>query len=232
MLCVSHVTKMYTPTLGLRCADFTAEGGDTLALIGPNGSGKSTLIKILCDVHRADNGTCTLNHCMIQQCKSDIGFLPETPYLITGLTAIQFLRYVAGMKKMDSFASANEYLKLFQADSYAARKIYSLSQGQQKRIALIAAIMSNPYLLVLDEPTNGLDTMTLLLLKKLLLERRTNHQITILSSHILDFVENVATKVIFIKNGFTMPPHDISQNLEEDYIKTFLCAADISQNFQ
>lgn len=222
MLIVEDVVKMYAPNIGLRSANFSAEAGDVFALIGPNGSGKSTLLKILCDIYRPDQGSCMLSGKRLDQCKDQIGFLPEIPYLVDALTGIQFLRYIAGMKNLQSSDGIHRYIKLFQADTYGNVKLRDLSQGQRKRFALIAALVGDPALLILDEPTNGFDTMTLLQLKRILAERSNKKKITILSSHVLDFVQNVATEVMFIKNGVTLKQKVASNELENEYFELFI----------
>ena len=222
MLEVHGVSKLYAPDKGLTSAEFHAVDGDILALLGPNGSGKSTLMKILCDVHTQDRGECILDGVPTTQCKAHIGYLPEVPYSAPSLTGMQFLRYIAGMKGENSLDYSIDMLAFFEADTYAHERIGSLSLGQQKRFALIAALMGNPRLLILDEPTNGFDTMTLLKMKELLRIRSAQGKITILSSHVLDFVQSLASKVVFIKNGITLPEDDNIARLEETYINLFM----------
>lgn len=221
MLTVRNLSKQYAPGIGLLQGDFDAQPGEILALIGPNGSGKSTLLQILCDVHRPDQGECLLEGEPVHKRKHDIGYLPEIPYLIDGLTGYQFLRFLAGMKEAADFKPVEETLALLQAEASAGQKLGSLSQGHRKRIALAAALIGDPALLILDEPTNGFDTMTLLQLKSVLRKRSEEKKITVLSSHVLDFVKSIATKVIFIKNGHTLPPDPLMGDIEARYLSLF-----------
>lgn len=221
MLQVNNLRKVYSNGLGLHQASFTAEAGEVLAIVGPNGAGKSTLIKILCSIHSPDAGVCLLDNQPIKQMKSDLGFLPETPYLIDELTCSQFLRYIASMKGVSDESEIVSRLLYFGADLYAEEKLRSLSQGQRRCISLIASLIPDPRLLILDEPTNAFDTLTMLRLKKLIAERRNKGMITLFSSHILDFVENTATHILFIKDGRTYPVEKISDGLEAKYLDLF-----------
>lgn len=221
MLCFSNISKEYAQGVGLLHANFVANCGDLLALIGPNGAGKSTLIKIICDVHRPDKGECLLNGKSIFQCKNDIGYLPETPYLINSLNGLQFLKFIAGIKGNIDYEEIEKLIDYFNVGEYLNFKLKSLSQGQRKKIALIASLIGNPYLLVLDEPTNALDTITLIKLKELLRERSINGKITILSSHVLDFVKDIATKVVFIKEGIASLENINIQKIEQIYLEMF-----------
>ena len=222
MLTIHHAVKLYAPGIGLKEASFQADAGDVVALIGPNGSGKSTLLKIICDVYRPDKGQCLLRGIPTHECKQEIGYLPEIPYLVDALTGHQFLKYIAGMKGISSFDEISQYLALFEAETFAGSKLSFLSQGQRKRIALIAALMGNPYLLILDEPTNGFDTVTLLRIKEVLRKRSEQGKITILSSHVLDFLKNVSSKVVFIREGYTVHEERALHNIEETYIELYI----------
>lgn len=222
MLCIRNVSKQYAPGVGLLRADLAAAPGSVVALVGPNGSGKTTLLKVLCDVHRPDTGECLLGGVPLALCKGEMGYLPESPYLVDALTGFQFLEFIAGMKGVADFAPAGEMARALHAQEYAGQRLGLLSQGQRKRIAFIAAMIGNPALLILDEPTNGLDTMTLLQMKSVLRDRAGQGKITLLSSHILDFVKNVATEVVFIKNGHTLPREAHIAGIEERYMELFL----------
>ncbi len=222
MLCIRNVSKQYAPGVGLLRADLTAVPGSVVALVGPNGSGKTTLLKVLCDVHRPDAGECLLDGVPLALCKGRMGYLPESPYLVDALTGFQFLEFIAGMKGVADFGPAGEMVRALHAQEYAGQRLGLLSQGQRKRIAFIAAMIGNPALLILDEPTNGLDTMTLLQMKSVLRDRAAQGKITLLSSHILDFVKNIATEVVFIKNGRTLPGEADIAGIEERYMELFL----------
>ncbi len=222
MLMVKNLVKMYDAKAGLKQANFTAWPGDVLALVGPNGSGKTTLLHVLCDVHKADSGQCTLNGTPLALCKADIGFMPETPYLIDALTGIEFLRFIAGLKGLPSLDSIDEHMAAFGVSAFATKRMKTLSQGQRKRFSLLAALLGEPPLLILDEPTNGLDTESLIKLKGILLERAKHKKITLLSSHVLDFVKNTANKVVFIKAGETVAEMDASCDVEQEYVAMFM----------
>lgn len=222
MLMVKNLVKMYDSKTGLKQANFTALPGDVLALVGPNGAGKTTLLNVLSDVHKADSGVCTLDGKSIELCKADIGFMPETPYLLDTFMGIEFLRFIAGLKGLSSLDSIDEHIKAFNVLGFAQKRMKALSQGQRKRFSLLAALLGDPHLLILDEPTNGLDTETLIKLKEIIMRRAKSEKITLLSSHVLDFVQNTASKVVLIKDGKTVAELDASCDIEKEYVTMFM----------
>ena len=222
MLEIRDLAKMYDSKSGLKQASIIALPGDVLALVGPNGSGKTTLLNVLCDVHKADSGYCALDGIPLNFCKADIGFMPETPYLLDSLTGVEFLRFIAGLKGLSSLDTINEYMTALNVLGFAMKRMKTLSQGQRKRFSLLAALLGEPKLLILDEPTNGLDTESLIKLKEIFAERSKNGKITLLSSHVLDFVKSTANKVVFIKNGEATTEFDASCDIEEKYIAMFM----------
>lgn len=221
MLEISSVSKMYAPDVGLKNATFSVLPGDVLAIIGPNGSGKSTLLGVLSDRHHADSGFCHMDSQPLNTRKAEIGVLQEEPYLIETMDAVQYLKYIANLKCMTSFDTIDTLINYFDVKGFSQKKIAYLSQGQRKRIALITSLMTNPYLLILDEPTNGFDTQTILRLKKMILDRRAQSKITLLSSHVLDFVQSVATKGVFIRDGYVTEVFDVDKELERKYKEYF-----------
>lgn len=125
------------------------------------------------------------------------------------------------MKSDTNYDNIQELMDYFNIGEYSNSKLKNLSQGQRKKIALIASLIGNPYLLVLDEPTNALDMMTLIKLKELLRERSRSGKITILSSHVLDFVKDISTKVVFIKEGRASLENINMQEIEQTYLEMF-----------
>lgn len=221
MLEIKSVSKMYAAGIGLRSASFSAFPGDVIAIVGPNGSGKSTLLSVISDRYHADSGVCLLDNQLLNKQKERISILLEEPYLVESMNGIQYLKYIAGLKGMLSFETIDLLIDFFDVEGYIKQKISYMSQGQRKRIVLISALMNDPSVLILDEPTNGFDTQTILRLKKILAIRSERKQITLLASHVLDFVQSVATKVIFIKSGQTSEVYSIDMELETKYAQYF-----------
>jgi ABC-type multidrug transport system ATPase subunit len=222
MLLVSRVKKTYPNGAGIILADFAVTPGNVLSLVGPNGSGKTTLIKTICGIYRIDNGFIKLKESFIAHCHNEIGYLPETPYFIMEYTVNQFIKYIAGLKKCISTHEINELVDLLGVRNLSDCKLFQLSQGQKKRVALICSLINYPYLLLLDEPTNGLDPEAIIVLKNIIKKRRQDNKITIISSHILDFIKTITDIVIFIKEGVTYYAEFSLENIENEYTKLYL----------
>lgn len=221
MLTVDRLKKMYTSTLGLHHASFNLADGAALALVGPNGAGKTTLIKVLADIYRPDSGQCLLDGTPLRLRKEDIGYMPETPFVMKELSGLSFLSYIAGMKGLATHEEILRLIGFFGADSYVSNKLVTLSQGQMRCVSLIAALMGSPRLLLLDEPTNSLDTMTILRLKDIIESRKAAGQLTLISSHVLDFVKSCTSHALFIKAGRTLPMQPTDPDLERQYLAHF-----------
>lgn len=180
---------------------------DALALLGANGAGKSTLLKLILGLIEPDEGRVLVCGHEVRRepvrVRSFLGYLPEDLLLYERLTGREFLRFVAGMKGLGKEARMriDEEIRLFGLDSKKDILIRQYSFGMKKRIGLIAAMLGEPKILILDEPLNGLDVETILLVRRRLEEYRSEGRIVIFSSHIMDFVERTATRVVILKQG-------------------------------
>jgi ABC-2 type transport system ATP-binding protein len=120
------------------------------------------------------------------------------------LTGAEFLRYIAGLKGAPRSNDVSESVRMMDAEAFINKKTASMSMGQKRRVSFIAALINNPQLLILDEPTNSMDISTVIAIKNIIGSRAANGSITIVSSHVLDFIKNIATKIVFIKDGYTI----------------------------
>lgn len=203
MLTLKNITKIFSNGKGIKNISFQADCGKILALLGPNGSGKSTTLNIIAGLSKPTKGICRFfNKNPIEpSTKNNISYLPDEPFLYENLTVIEFLNFIQSMKNIDESIYIKELLKKFELWEYKNQKIKNFSFGMKKKVALIATIINNPKLLIMDEPTNGLDTKSILLMKKYLSEMKKRGSIIIISSHILEFVASISDNIIFIKNG-------------------------------
>jgi ABC-type multidrug transport system ATPase subunit len=204
MLEVKGLRVLYSENAGLFGADIRVPDGEVFAVLGPNGSGKTTLLKTMCDVLRPDAGDVYLDGRPLRERKRDLGYMPEEPCLLPTLTVWQNLVFVAGLKKRGGADEISGLLETFRLAPKARALAGNLSQGQRRKVQLAAALLGDPRVLVLDEPTNGLDTAALLALRDVLAGRRERGKTTILTSHVLEYVEGVATGHVFLKNGVTV----------------------------
>ncbi len=207
MIEVRDLTKFYGDVRALRNVNFSVKPGEIIGLLGPNGAGKTTLMKIMTGFLLPDSGTVSvggfdvIKH--IGKVQEMIGYLPENAPLYPELTVQSHLRLMADLRRIP----APEQQKLISAAVLAAglksrltRPISTLSKGFRQRVGLAQAILHKPHVLVLDEPTNGLDPTQILEVRNLI-KKLALHSTVIISTHILSEVEATCDRAIIIMNG-------------------------------
>jgi ABC-2 type transport system ATP-binding protein len=191
---VSLVVRAVWKRLGgrdvLRGVSFTLEEG-VLAVLGPNGSGKTTLLRIVAGVVEPDEGTVTLRGRPLARAHRDLGYVPEAADAPPHLTALELERLCASVRRAP--ALADDVRRRLGVDVLAGQRLGSLSLGQRRRACLAAALVGDPWLLVLDEPTNGLDPAGAALLGDLLLERAAAGRAALVATHDLELTRRVAS---------------------------------------
>jgi len=225
MLELSGVTKLYTPTTGVKNICVSIPCGQIVAFVGLNGAGKSTLFNIVGRVLKADSGTCTFEGSPLDSMRiSEVGFLPESMYLLEDFTPLQMVRFMNTMKEFDAAETEIDALLCrFGIDTYGNKKIKKLSQGMRKRVELVCALLGDPKLLILDEPLNSLDIQGVLAFKDMLKDFKARGAVVLLSSHILDFLDTTVDQVVFLKHGEIVEIcSDLSERVEDLYRKHIL----------
>ena len=226
MLEVKSIKKVYPNNRGLHELTLEIEPGETVALVGPNGSGKSTSLNIIAGILKSNVGVCRINglETLHTETKRSIGFLEESPFFYGNSSVLDFLNFIWLVKFPDiENGDIFRLLSKFELTDYNGMKIKELSMGLRQRVGLISALMNSPPLIVLDEPTNGLDTWGVLCLKDELLALRDKGCVVILSNHILDFVKDVCSRIIFLKDGYMQEDlyNNTSVNLDETYRRIY-----------
>lgn len=225
MLNVNNVSKLYSNGRGVNEFTFMANAGEVIGIVGPNGAGKSTILKILAGLLAPDKGTITINNDNLfnENNIKEISYLPDTPFLYEKLSLIDFIEFVVSMKGINDTSECTILLNEFELWKYRNEKISSFSFGMKKKISLVCALIGQPKILILDEPTNGLDTKSILIMKKYIDKLITKGSIVIISSHILEFIEKIAVKIIFIKDGNLIKIIDTKEGtVENEYINIFI----------
>jgi ABC-2 type transport system ATP-binding protein len=180
--------------------------GSVYGFLGPNGSGKTTTIRLLLGLLKKDKGEITLFGKPFQKnridCLSKVGALIENPSLYEHLTATENLKISANYRKEISKDRIDEVLEIVKLSYVKKKKVKAFSLGMKQRLGLAIALLSNPKLLILDEPTNGLDPKGIIEMRELIKELNENHGITIfISSHLLSEIEKTCTHVGIINSG-------------------------------
>ena len=207
MIEVQHLTKRYGPITAVDDVSFRVERGEILGFLGPNGAGKTTTMRILTGYMPATDGKAIVAGFDVFdqpiEAKRRTGYLPETPPLYPDMSVIEYLEFVAKIKGVPSNERASRLKQVMQRtriDDMAGRQCAKLSKGYRQRVGLAQAILHNPDVLILDEPTAGLDPKQIIETRELIKELAGDHTI-ILSTHILPEVSQTCQRVVIINKG-------------------------------
>ena len=220
MIEVRNLTKHYGDKRAVNDISFTVEDGEILGFLGPNGAGKSTTMNMLTGYISSTSGQALINGVDILEdpikAKSYIGYLPELPPLYLDMTVKGYLNYIFDLKKckLPRRAHLNEVMSLTKVNDVQDRIIKNLSKGYKQRVGLAQALVGNPPVLILDEPTVGLDPKQILEIRTLIKKLGRNHTV-ILSSHILSEIQAVCDRIIIINHG-VVAAHDTTDNLSRN----------------
>lgn len=225
MLEIQKVKKLYTPTTGVKQVSLSCRTGETVAFIGPNGVGKTTILKIISGLLKADEGTVLLNdkNTACFDTRQNIGYMPENLNVGRKISAKELLYLISDYKYQGKYKEKiDESIKNYGLEEQCNKPFCKLSMGSKKKVGAIIAFMGNPELIILDEPTNGVDTAGIICMKRDIIEARNRGCTIIVSSHILDFIGSIADRCIFLKNGEIENIVKGKENLEEIYATLYL----------
>ncbi|MGI6744533.1 MAG: ATP-binding cassette domain-containing protein [Eubacteriales bacterium] len=224
---IRNLSKSYGSNLALDQFTATFEPG-IYALLGPNGSGKSTLMNIITDNLKADSGEITYTDNsgteenvlkMGVRFREKIGFMPQYPGLYPNFTVERFMWYMAALKDIENTEAKqqiSEILAVVELDDIPRRKIGALSGGMKQRLALAQAVLGDPEILILDEPTAGLDPKQRIAIRNYISKISFN-KIVIIATHVVSDIEFIARDIIMLKKGVIVdsaPPHELTQKIE------------------
>ncbi len=207
MITARHLTKNYGPVAALKEVSFEVAEGEIIGLLGPNGAGKTTLMKILTGYIHPSAGTATVaGHDVLaepRKVQAEIGYLPENAPLYPELTVQGSLRLMAelrGIPRAEQFQAISDAVRATGLADRLTRPVGTLSKGYRQRVGLAQAILHRPRVLILDEPTNGLDPRQIVEVRQLIKELAKDSTV-IVSSHILSEIEATCDRVLIIIDG-------------------------------
>lgn len=222
MIKVNHLVKNYGTHQAVKDVSMHVKQGQIVGLLGPNGAGKSTTMNVLTGYISATDGEIIIGGYDILdeplKAKAQIGYLPEIPPLYVDMTVEEYLLFVAKLKKVKKNDRREELERVMEATGItdvSHRLIRNLSKGYRQRVGLAQALVGNPPILILDEPTVGLDPNQIIEIRELIRELGKNHTI-ILSSHILSEVSAVCDYIVIIDNG-KIVAEDTTENLTKNF---------------
>ena len=200
---INSIDKSFQNTKAVNKVSFEVKKGEVLGLLGPNGAGKTTIIRMIMDIFQPDTGEIKLNRDLIPDQKK-IGYLPEERGIYDSTKVLDTILYFADLKGMDKKEAKREalrWLELFDLEDYKNNKIEDLSRGMQQKVQFIISVIHKPKLLILDEVFSGLDPVNQELFKDIISDLSKDGTTILLSSHRMNLVEEVCSRIFMINKG-------------------------------
>lgn len=225
MIKIEGLTKEFGNGKGIFDVTFEVKQGEVFGFLGPNGAGKSTTIRHLMGFIKPSKGAATINgfDCWKEadQVKKHVGYLPGEIAFPEEMTAYDFIRLIAGMKGMSDLGRAEEFIEKFQLDMRV--HIKKMSKGMKQKLAIVAAFLHDPNILILDEPSTGLDPLMQNILVDFILEEKKCGKTILISSHIFDEIKDTADTICIIKNGKIVESGDLKtlKSAQKRYLKAY-----------
>ena len=208
MLKITHLTKKYGEKTAVDDLSLEIKNGEIYGFIGHNGAGKTTTIKSVVGILGFEDGTIEIDGMSINdnpiECKRKIAYIPDNPDLYDYMSAIKYLNFIAdvfGVGEQERMDRIRKYADAFELTSDLAQPVNSFSHGMKQKLAIIAAWIHNPKLVIMDEPFVGLDPKAAHILKEMMRELCDNGGAIFFSTHVLEVAEKLCDKVAIIKNG-------------------------------
>ena len=226
-LVLDRVTKQYQNKIAVDRVSISLKPG-VIGLLGANGAGKTTLMRMICGILKPTGGTITYEGMDVSEemYRDVLGYLPQDFGYYPGFTGREFLMYMAALKGIDKKTAqrkCDELLEVVNLKNVANKKIKSYSGGMKQRLGIAQAVLNDPQILILDEPTAGLDPKERVRFRNLIAELGKD-SIVILSTHIVSDVEHIADRILMMKSGqfiYDGTLEDIGMDLEDFYMKGF-----------
>ena len=235
MLTINNLSKSYGSNLALNQFTYSFDHG-IYALLGPNGSGKSTLMNIVTQNLKSDNGDILLDDTPIGKLgasyREKLGFMPQYPGMYPSFSALDFLRYMAvlkGLNKKKADEQIDELLHAVELHDVRTHRIGSFSGGMKQRLALAQSLLGDPEIVILDEPTAGLDPKQRIAIRNYIASVALNKTV-IIATHVVSDVEFIAREAIMLKKGVISDsgsPYELTQKIEGQVWQTVVAAEEV-----
>lgn len=206
-LVLENVTKKYKDKIAIQNITVELCSGQLIGLIGKNGAGKTTLLKMLSTIVKPTSGRIFLDNQDIVKnpniMRSTIGYLPQEVFIYPNLTVLEYLFYIAsvkGMRKKEAEEQINVFLSNFHLENAGNKRMGDCSGGMKQRVGIICALLGDPQIIIIDEPTTGLDPEERIAVRNIL-SRLSKERIVILSTHIVSDIEAVASRILMLQHG-------------------------------
>jgi ABC-2 type transport system ATP-binding protein len=212
---LTHITKTFGSVRAVDDVSFSIDKGELFGLLGPNGAGKTTAIRCMLDIFKPDSGTVSILGGVMDEAKKDhIGYMPEERGLYQDISLERCLNYLGALKGLSPAQvklSSQAYLERFDLAAHRTKKVKELSKGMQQKAQIIATLLHQPDLLIVDEPFSGLDPINTQLVKDLLRELHQQGVTIILCSHQMNLVEELCDRIVLIDHGRALLYGDLEE---------------------
>ena len=222
MITASHLTKKFGKLIALNDVSLTCKRGECIALIGPNGSGKTTFIKSVLGMVVTDKGTISFNGKNISKdwlYRSQIGYMPQIGRYPENMTIGQVLDMMKDIRGHQKENLDEELIKSWGIEKILDKRMRTLSGGTRQKVSASLAFLFNPEVLILDEPTAGLDPVSSEILKEKILKEKSNNKLILITSHVLSELDDLVTQVIYMQEGnliFHKSINELRENTGEE----------------
>ena len=217
VLSLQNITKSYGKIQALKGVSFEVPEGSVFGILGPNGSGKTTLLSIILDVLKANSGNFLwFGHPGSPEQRRKIGSLLETPNFYHYMSAINNLKITQSISGRGTANDIDDVLKKVRLYERRKSRFSTFSLGMKQRLAIAAALLGDPKVLVFDEPTNGLDPVGIAEIRQLIIELKNSGHTIIMASHLLDEVEKVCTHAAILRTGELLTTGEVEEILVDD----------------
>ena len=226
MLKIEHLTKKYGDKVAVDDLNIEIKSGEIYGFIGHNGAGKTTTLKACCGILPFEEGNITINGLSIKdnpiECKKIMAYIPDNPDLYGYMTANKYLNFICDIYQIDKFQRKqliNKYADLFELINDLGQTINGYSHGMKQKLALIAALIHDPKLIIMDEPFVGLDPKAAHEVKQLMRNICDNGGAIFFSTHVLEVAEKLCDKVAIIKNGKLIKEGLVNEVIGDDSLE-------------
>lgn len=210
---INHITKDYGKGRGVFDVSFSVEQGEVLGFLGPNGAGKTTTIRQLMGFIKPDSGSVSIlgMDCFdrADEIEKNLGYLPGEIAFIDSMDGMEFIRFVAKMKKMKDLGRARELMDMFELEP--SGKLKKMSKGMKQKIGIVCAFMQDTQILILDEPSSGLDPLMQNRFVELVLSEKKRGKTILMSSHMFEEIERTCDRAAIIRNGKLVAVEEIER---------------------
>lgn len=227
MIEIEKLTKKFGSETAVQNLDLAVSPGEIIGFLGPNGAGKSTTVKILAGMFKPSSGSARVCGYDVveesQEAKRRIGYVPESGAIYEITTPTEYLNLVATLHDIDegiAESRTNELLRLFGLSEHSKQQMFDFSKGMKQKVLICAALLTEPEVLLLDEPLSGLDANTVSIIKELLRSLATQEKTILFCSHILEVVERLCTEIVIIDKGEKIIQGSKDEILQEQGVAT------------